>query len=191
MKKEGKRLEMACNHCQAWRECEYQYRDYKTKEGLSVAGVLCATCLTCGGIAGVHSQSLYRIAVNQPQPRKRTSVTLPVELEDVIGAELSRFGASWSHAELYFRALLVACTERTDEVSELVKLVRDERLSLPNKNRLPFTSGHKLAATLDAISARSGIRNTSEVIRRLIVLSESELKSEMEFSLKTLALAYS
>lgn len=188
--KEGDRSKLVCHQCEAARECEYSYGPLEFK-GETVDDVLRAVCLTCAGVVAIHSRSTYRLAeVSARQAQRRTTITIPVEMQDYIAHHLIQAGSNWSHSELYFRALLVACHENPEEIGKLVAVADDELLRRPNKARLNFSLGGQLSSTLARISKASGISNTSEIIRRLVVLTKDSIKEPFERELMALALAY-
>ncbi len=188
--KEGDRSELICNQCEAARECEYSYGPCEFK-GETVDDVLRAVCLTCNDIVAIHSRSTYRLAeVSARQAQRRTTITIPVEMQDQIAHHLIKAGSSWSHSELFFRALLVACHENPEEIGRLVAKADDELLRQPNKSRLNFSLGGQLSSTLERISQSSGISNTSEIIRRLVILTKDSIREPFERELTSLALAY-
>jgi hypothetical protein len=62
-------------------------------------------------------------------------------MRDDIAHHLMQVGSSWSHSELFFRALLVTCHDNPEEIGKLVDLADDELLRLPSKARLNFSLG--------------------------------------------------
>lgn len=182
---------LICNKCEALRECELSYGPYEFK-GETVEDVYRAVCLTCGQVVAVHARSTYRLAeVTRRQAQKRTSISIPAEMQDLIAKALIDAGSDWSYCELYFRALLVACHDDPAEVGRILPSVKNDLLLQPSRTKMNFSLGTKLSGTLGTLSASSGISNTSEIIRRLVILTDSVLKEPFERELKSLALAYS
>jgi hypothetical protein len=113
------------------------------------------------------------------------------ELEDYVALKLSQNGADASHLELFFRALLVACKGREELLSSEIQQVNDAVLQKNLSVIANITLTPTLHAVLERLQAASGITQVSEVIRRLVVLSDDP-KSGVNITpeLKTLTSAY-
>ena len=187
---DGDVVKMACHNCQAFQECRFSYGPYE-HEGSVVEDVFRGVCSVCGSITGIHARSTYRLAGARKKVQgRRTSVSLPAEMQDMIASELVRCGSDWSHAELFFRALLVTCHENPEEIGRLIADAKSHVAS-PGRSILNLRLGKSLSETLNRVSQASKVNNTSEVIRRLVcVATDGPIANPFRKELRSLALAY-
>jgi hypothetical protein len=95
-----------------------------------------------------------------------------------------------THVELYFRALLVACKNREKKIGKKLCSVEDRVLSCPNRVTVNLSLSPHLGQILDRLRTSSGIDNISEIMRRLLVLSDGDLEQATLEELRSLAYAY-
>ena len=120
-----------------------------------------------------QSSYLLRQAIARHR-RRRTTVRLPQELADFIALKLSLVGMRPSKVDLFFRALLLAARGHELVLGQALPRVEDpvlaQRLGVTvNLSLRPIAQG-----VLDQLLAQSGLRNASEVLRRLLVLADAE-----------------
>jgi hypothetical protein len=179
-----------CNHCEALRECVLGYRTLE-RGGIVADNVMCATCSQCGKVAWTTAQAGYRFREAREQIRaRRTSVNVPLELEDYISHRLSLAGCQPAHYEQFFRALLQCCVGKEEEVAEACRTLEHKALSLISRKPLTVPVTAKCDALLTRLKDASGIKNTSELMRRLIVLSDGLLSEQLHHNLDLLTYAY-
>ena len=184
--------DLICNKCEALRPCVYSYGPCEY-DGEMVEDILRSICPVCESVVTISSRSTYRFAeAKARKAQKRTSVMLPIEMQDDIAKELIDAGSSWTHFELYFRALLVAAHNNPRQIAQMVADLNDDILTAPRGARMNVCLGERLTNTLEGLTQESGVKSTSETLRRLIVLSKEPVLCEsLRKELKTLALALS
>jgi len=172
---EGKIVQASCETCQKFMPARFAYGPLEWEEGLVVENVMRATCEQCGNVVALAPQSahLIRRAVQQ-QKKRRTTVRLPQELADFIALKLSLVGMRTSKVDLFFRALLLAARGHEKKLGKELSKTDDPVL----QQRLTVTVNLSLRPTaqdvLDLLLQHSGLRNASEVLRRLLVLADAE-----------------
>lgn len=188
---EGHHIQGPCQKCRAFVDATFSYGPVELEPGLIVEDVMRATCDKCGQVVATTPQSAHRFkAALDDKKQRRTTLRLPQELQDFICLNLSSVGADVTHAELYFRALLLACRQREEEVGKLLRKVSDPVLDRPYRATVNLTLGHHLADVLDRLQQVSGIANISEIFRKLLVLADGKLAEAVEQECTRLAFAY-
>lgn len=172
---EGQLTEAPCETCQTFTEARFSYGPIELEGGLVVENVMRATCGICGAVVSLAPQSSYllRQALSRHR-RRRTTVRLPQELADFIALKLSLVEMRPSKVDLFFRALLLAARGQELALGQALIRVEDpvlaQRLGVTvNLSLRPIAQG-----VLDQLLAQSGLRNASEVLRRLLVLADAE-----------------
>ena len=179
-----------CEQCQKLVPATYSYGPVE-HEGLIVEDVMRAVCNQCGDIVATTPQSAHRFReAIQNRNAKRTTVRIPQELQDFICLNLSAAGADTSHTELYLKALLLACHSREAELGPVIAAANSPVLQRPNKVTVNLTLGPQLLNTLTRLATESQIPNTSEILRRLLVLADGPLESNVNQEFQRLAYAY-
>jgi len=188
---EGTVEKAPCEHCQALIEATFAYGPLKLENEIVVDDVMRATCNRCSSVVALAPQSAHRLgAAIRNQPRKRTTLRISRELEDYVALRLSQNGADGSHFELFFRALLVACKGREEVIGLQLQQVKDSVLQSSLSVIANMTLTPNLQEVLERLQTTSGIQ-TSDLIRRLIVLSEdSKSGVDVTSELRTLTYAY-
>lgn len=181
----GEKELAACETCQKFTQATWDYGSV-TFEELVVEQIMRATCDTCGSIVGTAHQSsyLFKKALRQ-QRQHRTTIRLPQELRDYLSLQLDRAGASVFQPEIFLRALLAACRGCEEIVGKALQAIEDPVLLRPCSEVLTLTLRTPLKNTLTQLHEHSGIAGVSELLRRLLVLSDMEefypkLKEETE-----------
>jgi Arc/MetJ-type ribon-helix-helix transcriptional regulator len=172
---EGDLTEAPCESCQRFTQAQFAYGPVELEDGLVVENVMRATCETCGSVVSLAQQSSYllRQALYRHK-RRRTTVRLPQELADFIALKLSLVGMRPSKVDLFFRALLLAARGQERGLGQALSKIEDPVLS----QRLGVTVNLSLRPiaqdVIDLLVQHSGLRNSSEVLRRLLVLADAE-----------------
>lgn len=171
----------SCETCGRFVRAIWEYRPYTFEDGLVVEQVMCASCPTCGQVVGVAQQSAYLLRRALENDRRfRTTLRLPQELRDYVALQLDKLGiagAPQSYVQLFLRALLAACRGRESELTEELSQLQDPVLERPCTEMLTLTLSRPLLEVLDSLKAQTGIDNGSEVMRRLLVLSDLQPES--------------
>lgn len=179
-----------CSYCEKEVTIRWAYQRHE-RNGITADNVLCGTCDNCGNVAMLAAQAGFRYREAREEAQKqRTTVTLPLEMEDYVSASLSGVGADIGHQALFFRALLLCCLDREDEVAALAREVDHKALHLQNQVRMQINFTEKLKEVFAKVQAASGLQNSSDLMRRLIVLSADHFNERMENELRRLAYAY-
>lgn len=172
---EGDFTEAPCEVCQGFTQAQFAYGPIEMENGATVENVMRATCQTCGSVVSLAQQSSYllRQALSRHK-RRRTTVQLPQELADFIALKLSLVGMRPSKVDLFFRDLLLAARGQEHVLGQALSKVEDPSLS----QRLGVTVNLSLRPIAQAVVVQllqhSGLRNASEVLRRLLVLADAE-----------------
>lgn len=172
----GEMTRASCESCGKFVRASWGYRPYTLEDGLVVEHVMCATCPTCGQVVGVAQQSAYLLRrALENERRFRTTLRLPQELKDYVALQLDKLGvagAPHSYVQLYLRALLASCKGRESELAGSLRELDDPVLQRPCTDMVTLTLSRPLLDVLDAMKTETGIDNGSEVMRRLLVLSD-------------------
>ena len=170
----GEKELAACEKCQKFTQVTWNYGPV-TFEELVVEQVMRATCDTCGEVVGTAHQSsyLFKKALRQ-QRQHRTTIRLPQELRDYLSLQLDRAGASVFQPEIFLRALLAACRGCEETIGQALRTIEDPVLLRPCSEVLTLTLRTPLKQTLTKLHENSGVPGVSELIRRLLVLSDTE-----------------
>lgn len=188
----GQVTKAICETCKKRVTATFSYGEFRFDDGLVVEDVMRAVCDECGEPVAIAGQSSHRLRTTlDDQKHKRTTLRLPQELEDFIALELSRVGAHPGHEELYFRALLLACHRQEKKIGALLKRAKDPVLSRPHTASVTLRLSPKLLQVLESLRTHSGIQNLSELLRRLLVLADTEgLSPSVQAETARLAIAY-
>lgn len=187
---EGTVEKVACEKCQCFAPATYSYGPVEM-DGLVVEDVMRAVCNWCSTVVATTPQSAHRFRTAFEERRqKRTTVRLPQELLDFVSLKLSLVGADITHVELYFRALLLACRGQEKQIGGDLSRLHDLILERPNRVSVNLNLGSHLLAVLELLQQASGLRGTSEVLRRLLVLSDGSLEAKVQPEIERLACAY-
>ena len=170
----GHKVKAYCDNCQAFVSATYAYGDFPFDRGVVAENILRATCDNCSTIVAVALQSapMLKEALEAPET-VRTTMRLPQELMDFVGVQLDKMGAQPSKYDFYLRAIILACRGKEQKIAQLLQSLKDPVLERPNTVLLKITLGSRLHEIVREIGKVSGISNLSELIRRLIVLSEA------------------
>ncbi len=186
----GKTKSGVCPHCDAVRDCTWEYRRLE-QGGITAEHVLCAICQECQEVAWLAAQAGQRFwEARENIKAKRTTISVPLEIEDYVSYCLALAGASPTHHELFFRALLLCCVDNEDGVAEMLRTVDHEALHLQSRTRMSLLLNERMQNLFAQLQAASGIGSASELLRRLIVLSSTTLKPALDSELRRLAYAY-
>lgn len=188
---EGTVERVACEHCGRFVSATYAYGPVELEPGLVVEDVMRATCDQCNRVIATAPQSAHRFkAALEQKKHRRTSLRIPHELQDFVGQNLSAVGADSTHVELYFRALLLACYGHEHEIGLKLRHLEDPVLNRPCRDTVNLNLNGNLIEVLESLARASEITNTSELLRRLLVLADGELAGAAQKECARLALAY-
>lgn len=187
---EGTVEKAPCEKCRRFVTATYGYGPVEM-DGLVVDDVMRATCNECGSVVATAPQSAHRFkAAFEERRQKRTTVRMPQEVLDFVSLQLSQVGADFTHVELYFRALLLACRGHEKSIGAELALLRDPILDRPNRVTVNLNLGSHLLDTLELLHQASGIQATAEILRRLLVMADGSLESKVYPEIERLACAY-
>lgn len=187
---EGTVEKAPCEVCKRFVQATYTYGPVEI-DGIVVEDVMRATCNDCGAVAAITPQSAHRFKTAFEDRRlRRTTIRIPQELQDFISLNLSAVGADITHVELYFRALLLACRGREDQIGKDLRSVQSPVLARPNRVTVNLTLGSHLLHVLENLQSSSQIHGAGEIIRRLLVLADGPLESLVQKESERLAYAY-
>ncbi|MBI3929995.1 MAG: hypothetical protein HY319_30935 [Armatimonadetes bacterium] len=188
----GQTTPALCEKCGRQVQATFSYGTFRFDNGLIVEDVMRATCDTCGEPVVLAAQSSYRLRTAlEDQKHKRTTLRMPQELEDFVALQLSLAGAYPGHEELFFRALLLACHRREKKIGRRLRNLEDPVLQRPRTATLNLNLTPKLLEILEQLKTYSEIENTSDLLRRLLVLADTEeLSKAVQEETARLALAY-
>lgn len=181
----GKRVKAPCERCGAVVEATYGYGSVPY-QGKVVEGVMRATCDRCGEVVATAQQSapLFRAAVEKKPRKRQSSVRIPRVLADSARLELSRNGASdVERFELLVKAFALsvrASEKRWDTMVDRLRSVKDPALELPNDVQFPLYMNQRLAIVLKDLQEAAELPSLSELVRRILVLMESDTLAETE-----------
>ena len=188
---EGSIEKAPCAHCQRFVQATYSYGPVELELNLVVEDVMRATCNQCGAVVATAPQSAHRFkSALQDREDRRTTIRLPQDLHDFVSLNLSAAGAEASHFELYFRALLLACRGREEELGGAIGEVDDEVLHRPLRVTVNLNLRQHLGQVLSKLQVASKIKNVSELIRRLLVLGDGLLSQDVAHETQRLTYAY-
>jgi hypothetical protein len=186
---EGRTGEVICNTCKALRPVRYGYGP-ATHHGIEAKAVMRSVCLVCGQVATIAAQSLYKFRKESRPHRERTTLAVPQELEDYVYRKLNDVGAWMEPPEMFLRAALTACHDCLDESASILSSIEHEALSKPCVAKINFNARGNIGRVFRGLSAASGISNSSELARRLIVASDGPMKAKVDHELRRLSIAY-
>lgn len=188
---EGTIEQAPCETCKGFTAATYAYGPVELEPGFIVEDVMRATCNHCGNVVATAPQSSHRFRKEiDDRKNRRTTFRISQELRDFISLNLSAVGADPTHDELYFRALLVACKNREEEIGKRLISLEDQVLACPNRVTANLSLSPHLEKILTKLQAACEVKSTSELMRRLLVLADGELESATVEELKCLAYAY-
>ena len=188
---EGTVEQAPCETCKAFTAATYAYGPVEIEPGFVVEDVMRATCNRCGNVVATAPQYSHRFRKEfDDRKNRRTTFRISQELSDFISLNLSAVGADTTHDELYFRALLVACKNREEEIGKRLISLDDKILSCPNRVTVNLSLSPHLEQILTKLQTACEIKSTSELMRRLLVLADGELESATLEELESLTYAY-
>jgi hypothetical protein len=167
----GSKIKSYCEHCSKIVEATYSYGSFAFDTGLVADEVLRALCNTCQNVVAVAQQAAATLKEAMDSQDKRSTMRIPKDLLDFISMQLTLAGARPKNYELFLRAMLASCHGKEDELGGLLRLLNDPVLKQPNTEVLNIAFNSYLRTVIDALSRASGIGNTSDLLRRLIVLT--------------------
>lgn len=173
---EGTVEEAPCESCGRFVDATYAYGQVEVEAGLFADNVMRATCNCCGAVTAIAGQSAHRLrkAIDE-KGAKKTTLRLPQELLDFVNFRLSLAGATSSQDGLFFQALLLACRNQENSLGKLLAQVSDLVLSRPYREMVHLTLSPQLAQILENLKVASGLANGSEILRRLVVLADTDV----------------
>lgn len=182
----GKRVKAPCDRCDAVMQATYDYGPVPYK-GTVVEGVMRATCDVCGQVVATAQQSapLFRAAVANKPRTQQVSVRIPRVLADVARLELAQNQATdVERFDLLVKAFALSITgsseKRWAQAAEKLRSVSDPVLSLPNDCQIPMYLNDRLRDLLGRLQHAAGLPSIAELVRRILVLMESDKKAVTE-----------
>ena len=181
----GKRVKAPCDSCGTVVEATYGYGPVPYR-GTVVEGVMRATCDTCGQVVATAQQSapLFRAAVEKKARKRQSSVRIPRVLADFARMELARHEApDIERFDLLVKAFAIsvrASEKRWTAMVERLRILRDPALELPNDVQVPLYLNERLQKVLKELQEAAGLASLSELVRRILVLMESDTLAETE-----------
>ena len=168
----GQTTKVYCETCQRFVQATYSYGPFQFDNGVVAENVMRAVCDACRSVVAVAHQSAPLLKEALEAPALRSTMRLPQELLDYMGLQLDRVGTRATHYDLFLRALLLACHGKEKEIGERLSKLNDPILEQPNTATLSLTLSSNLNKIIIALGKASKIRSISEMLRRLIVLTE-------------------
>lgn len=169
----GQATKAYCETCDKFMAGTYSYGPFLFDNGVTAENVMRAECDVCHSVIAVAPQSAPLLKEALATPRAiRSTMRLPQELLDYMGIQLTRFGTRATDYDLFLRALLMACRSREDEIGHQLPAVEDPILKQPFSATLSLFLSARLGDVITALSKASQLSNTSDVLRRLIVMTE-------------------
>lgn len=182
----GKKVKATCDRCDAHVGATYDYGPVPY-QGAVVEGVMRATCDVCGQVVATAQQSapLFRAAVKEKQHTRQVSVRIPRVLADFARLELAQNHAlDVERFDLLVKAFALSIAEtsekRWSEAVEKLRDVSDPALALPNDCQVPMYLNDRLRQLLDRLQHAAGLASIADLVRRILVLMESDKKAESE-----------
>ncbi|MHB2019971.1 MAG: ribbon-helix-helix protein, CopG family [Candidatus Xenobia bacterium] len=180
----GQKTKASCDTCKAFRQATWGLHSHTLEDGTEVENVMQAQCDTCGSLIAIAGQAVHRIkGAIKDREKHRTSVRLPQELLDFMGARLNAAGADPTDFDMFLRALFVAAHEAEKRLFEKLPRVEDLVLERPATALINITVSPQVADLLKRFRAATG-QSTSEVLRRLLVLADGDLAAAVDEHLK-------
>lgn len=187
----GQTTRVYCHTCQTFVQATYAYGPFPFDNGVVAENVMRAVCDSCGSIVAVAHQSAPLLKEALEINSVRSTMRLPQELLDYVGLQLDRVGARPNHYDLFLKALLLACHGKEVKIGHQLAKVQDPILLQPHTATLNLVLTPNLHRVVRALESSSNISNTSELLRRLIVLTEQpSLAKPVAAEATRLVLAY-
>lgn len=182
----GEKTELICETCESVRSATWNYGDFLLDDGITVKGVMLASCDVCGEQAGLASQSAYLIreAREMKKSRLRTTVTLSRALRDLAESRLHSVGSSSMSAIEAVILAFLAVVRRSPENREryLEKLREIGNDPLLSKSKLNDKVTIRLSKTaedmVDEILKAEHL-NRSDFVRRAILLEDNDVQENL------------
>lgn len=181
----GENIEAYCERCERFQPATYDYGSIELGE-VSVPNVMRAACDRCGEVVEIAQQSAHRLRQARPGPKSaefiKKNIRVSRPLKDYADNLVVLAGLNSRAAlEIVVRAMLRVMRKR-DQQQQIIKTLRtlnDPILKL--KQEIPATLMISPRAAQELESLRQALGTTeSEVIRRLLVASESEPHLDQE-----------
>lgn len=169
----GQTTKVYCEACEKFVEATYSYGTFRFSNGVVADNVMRAVCDSCGEVVAVAHQSALVLKEALEDNGQRTTMRLPQELLDYISLQLDQLGAKPTHYDLFLRAILLACHKKEKLIGPKLSGVEDAVLRQPYGATLSLLLTPNLLKIIQALVKASGITNNSELLRRLIVLTET------------------
>lgn len=176
----GKKMEGYCYFCDAVRSGIYNVGPYPLDSGEEVEGVMRATCDTCGNVIAMAHESvpLIKAALTKGDaPRlktQRSTVRIPEALEVCSSQLLAKLSAARGRFDLLIKAFMLSYLNSSDKEKSSFRSI----LRFPHNNMLKARQTVKfhmnftddLWEQIEQLRMDTGIENTSEIIRRMLVV---------------------
>lgn len=186
----GDKTKVICEKCGAVRSATWNYDDYLLEEGTVVQDVMLARCDVCGEQAGLAQQSACRIRQAR-EKAPRTCLTLSRPIMDLANVKVSEAGANIQRAvELITRAFLSSLLDderRRDTILQKVRTLQHPLLDYSATKQVNVRFSRSVLESLENLVKRTRLRSRSELIRRIVVLSDEDEKIETELKKNALA----
>jgi hypothetical protein len=189
----GRKVQAICRSCGKITRAVYGYGTVPLEDGTPVEGVMRAVCEHCGTLVATAPQSipLVRAALEaraekpHAEGKERTTVRIPRVLADYARWALFELKApDVERFDLLVKAFVMSMVnageKRRSEIVTRLGTATDPALEQPFEYSLSLNLSEQLWEYLDRIRMEAGIANISELIRRILVLMETDRKSEDE-----------
>jgi len=142
-----------------------------------VEDILRGICDRCGAVVVLPQQSVPKIKEARARARKRTTVRIQKSLRDFIQSRLYEAGAPVQHYELAIKVVLATVLDDKPKMKGLIKKLKtlhDPVLEDPLESSVSIYLTESLQERLQDLLRRTGIAKRSELIRRLVVVTEGD-----------------
>lgn len=189
----GRKIRAICATCHDEVAATYGYGTVPLQDGTPVEGVMRALCDRCGSLVATAPQStpLVRAAMEmrdgrrQKERKERTTVRIPRVLADFARWELFELKApDPERFELLLKAFVMslshATARRRAQTLEMLTDLDDPALEQPCDYLVSLNLSEGLWKYLEDVQKAASLTNTSELVRRILVLMEKNRGSDVE-----------
>ena len=185
----GKKVKAPCEACGTTGSATYGYGTVNLADGTPVENIMRAICDNCGHVVATAQQSapIFRAALEaRSQSRThQTSVRIPLVLADFARQTLFEgHAADVERFDLLVKAFAMSLTgtsaRRWQAAVENLRTVQDPALDMPCDYQVSLYLNERLRELLERLQREAGLANLSELIRRILVVMDSDSKAEAE-----------
>jgi hypothetical protein len=169
-----------CEHCGSVQSATFRLRDVALSDGSGVVKkVLVGVCDECDQVCLLPHQSTPAVKKQLEAQRKAVEIRLPAHMLDIISLAAFELGGSSDFVPNLMKYYIHKLAH-DPEVASILPALLDSELTAGKAEKRLSLKGRQITDDIDRLKAATGIANTTDLIKSVILLINKDVLTEKQ-----------